>query len=100
MATAKTNTRAAAPKPAAVKEKARKLSYKEERELEGIEAVIMEKEEAIAALEAQLNDPDFYLTRAADAPAFSADIETRKREVQKLYARWEELESIKAAAGV
>lgn len=91
---------AAAPKPAAIKEKARKLSYKEERELEGIEAVIMEKEEAIAALEAQLNDPDFYLTRAADAPAFSADIETRKREVQKLYARWEELESIKAAAGV
>jgi ATP-binding cassette subfamily F protein uup len=87
---------AAAPK---VKEKARKLTWKEERELEGLEGKIMELEEAVAAIEAQLGDPEFFVTRAAEAPGMIADVDARKVEIQGMYARWEELEALKAAAG-
>ena len=99
-ATAAAAPKAAATKAAVTKDKPRRLSYKEERELEGMESDIMKKEEEIAALEAQLHDPSFYLTRAADAPAFSAGIDSMKLPRQALYTRWEELESIKAAAAV
>jgi diketogulonate reductase-like aldo/keto reductase len=79
---------AAAPK---AKEKARKLTWKEERELEGLEGKIMELEEAVAAIEAQLGDPAFFVTRAAEAPGMIAEVDARKVEIQGMYARWEEL---------
>lgn len=82
-----------------VKEKARKLTWKEERELEGLEGKIMELEEAVAAIEAQLGDPEFFVTRAAEAPGMIAEVDARKVEIQGMYARWEELEALKAAAG-
>ena len=88
------NKPAAAPPP--VKEKARRLSFKEERELEGMEARIMGIEEEIVAIETQLHDPGFYIIRAAEAPAMIARVEAKKAEVQTLYARWEELEAVKA----
>jgi ATP-binding cassette subfamily F protein uup len=87
---------AAAPK---AKEKARKLTWKEERELEGLEGKIMELEEAVAAIEAQLGDPAFFVTRAAEAPGMIAEVDARKVEIQGMYARWEELEALKVAAG-
>lgn len=79
-----------APKPA----KARKLNFKEQRELETIEATIHAKEQDVEKLEAQLNDPSFYITRATEAPAMIADLEAKKAEVIRLYSRWEELESV------
>ncbi len=91
--------RATAPaKTAPVKEKPRKLTWKEERELDGMEAAIMAVEEEVAALEAQLHDPAFYITRAAEAPALTAQMEAKKAEAAALYARWDELESIKSTA--
>lgn len=82
--------RAAAPK-----EKPRKLTWKEERELEGMEEAIMEAEAAAEALEALLNDPAFYATRAAEAPAVTAQAAEAREKVRRLYARWEELENIR-----
>jgi ATP-binding cassette subfamily F protein uup len=90
---------AAAAAVSKVKEKARKLTWKEERELEGLEGKIMELEEAVAAIEAQLGDPAFFVTRAAEAPGMIAEVDARKVEIQGMYARWEELEALKAAAG-
>jgi len=90
---------AAAAAVSKVKEKARKLTWKEERELEGLEGKIMELEEAVAAIEAQLGDPAFFVTRAAEAPGMIADVDARKVEIQGMYARWEELEALKVAAG-
>lgn len=92
------NRAVAAPKPAASRDKPRRLSYKEERELEGLEPRILTMEEEIAALETQMNDPSFYITRAAEAPVILADIESKKRMLHSTYARWEELEAVKVAS--
>jgi ATP-binding cassette subfamily F protein uup len=72
----------------------RKLSFKEQRELAGMEAAIQTAEARAAEIEAALNDPNFYVTRAKDAPALVAELEATKTEVARLYARWEELERI------
>jgi ABC transport system ATP-binding/permease protein len=72
----------------------RKLSYKEQRELEGMEAAILVAETRAHELEATLNDPSFYSTRAAEAPRIVAELEQAKAEVVRLYERWEELAAI------
>ncbi len=79
------------------KPKPRKLSFKEARELETIEADILAAEEKVQSLDGTLNDPGFYINRSAEAPALMAELEAAKAEVTRLYARWEELEAIKAA---
>ena len=71
--------------------RSRKLSFKEQRELAGMEAVIVTAESRVAELEGTLHDPDFYATRAKEAPALIAELEAAKAEVSRLYARWEEL---------
>jgi ATP-binding cassette subfamily F protein uup len=78
---------AAASKP----DRARKLSFKEQRELAGMEAAILAAESRVAELEATLHDPGFYATRAKEGPALVAELEATKAEVARLYARWEEL---------
>lgn len=86
---------AAAPAPAAppvvAPVKARKLSFKEQRELDGMEDAILKAEEKVAELEALLNDPQFYATRSQDAATVARDLEVGKETVAKLYARWAEL---------
>ena len=72
-------------------EPARRLSYKEQQELDGMEAVILEKEKQLVELEQTLSDPAFFATRAAEGRAFVAEIEAIKAEVERLYSRWEEL---------
>ncbi len=90
----------ASPKaPAPAKEKPRKLKWKEERELEAMEETILAAEGALAELESQLNDPAFYIEHSAEAPALIEEMERRKAEVEALYARWEELEAIRAGRG-
>jgi len=79
------------------KPKPRKLSFNEARELETIEADILAAEEKVQSLDGTLNDPGFYINRSAEAPALMAELEAAKAEVTRLYARWEELEAIKAA---
>ena len=82
--------------PVAPKEKTRKLKYKEERELETIEAEIHAAEAEVVQLEATLSAPDFYAQHGNDWPEFEARHEASKKTVARLYARWEALEAIKA----
>jgi len=72
----------------------RKFGFKEQRELAGMEAAILAAETRAAELEMTLNDPNFYATRAKEAGSLSAELETAKAEVIRLYARWEDLEQI------
>ena len=74
--------------------RARTLSFKEQRELESMETAILAAEACVTRLEATLNDPGFYVTRAAEAPALVADLETAKAEVARLYSRWQQLDQI------
>ncbi len=90
-------TKAVTP-PVAKTLRAVKMSWKEERELEGIEACIHAAEAGVSAAEMQLNDPGFYRGGAAEIAAFQGKLEEQRREVVRLYARWEELEQKKAAS--
>lgn len=84
---AKPAASAARPAPAA-----RKLSYLEAREREGIEARIIEAEDALAAKRAALEDPA-VLRDGRRLRELSREIEEAQKAVDALYARWAELEA-------
>jgi ATP-binding cassette subfamily F protein uup len=85
-----------APRPArTVAPKPRKLSWREQQELEGMEAAILAAEEVVSQREADVE-------RAATAGhAVLADacraLEEAQREVERLYARWQELETLRGS---
>ena len=78
--------------------KARKLSFKETRELEGMETVIHEAEAEIARIEGLFAAPDFHRSHAAQARQMTVDLEETKEKLTKLFARWEELEALRLAS--
>jgi ATP-binding cassette subfamily F protein uup len=84
----------AANKPA----RPRKLSFKEARELEGMEAQIHAADAEIARIEGLFTSPNFHRTHAPQTPQLNADLAAAKEKLAALYARWEELEVIKSAA--
>jgi ATP-binding cassette subfamily F protein uup len=83
----------ASPAPAA---KQRKLKWKEERELETIEQTILVAETEAARIEALLAEPEFYEKNRADWQTQHGNLDAARRRVAELYARWTELEGIKA----
>ncbi|HYV26301.1 MAG TPA: ATP-binding cassette domain-containing protein [Candidatus Eisenbacteria bacterium] len=80
----------AAPKPS----RPRKLTFKEQRELEGMEAAILAVETRVLEIETTLNDPEFHATRSREARALVAELETTKEKVARLYDRWHDLSSL------
>ncbi|MDF1752816.1 MAG: ABC-F family ATP-binding cassette domain-containing protein [Verrucomicrobiales bacterium] len=74
-----------------------KLKWKEERELETMEETILEAEEALAAYEAKLADPQFFVDDPEKAAEMAANLEAEKAKVKALYDRWENLEAIRVA---
>ena len=69
----------------------RKLSYKEQRELEQLPPVIDGLEQQIAQLTAQLSDPAIFGDPAA-LRRVSETLEAAQAELDAAYARWTELE--------
>ena len=84
----------AAEKPAAAPAAAarKKLSYKEQRELDALPAQIEALETEQAALEAEIANPDFYLQAQEATHAALARLEFVQRELDRLVERWAELE--------
>jgi ATP-binding cassette subfamily F protein uup len=76
--------------------KPRKLSFKEARELEGMEAHIHAVEGEIARIEGLFASPDFHRAHATQTTQLTADLAAAKENLARLYARWEELEAVKA----
>ena len=76
---------------------AKKLSYAEQRELDGMEEAIANAEAKVEELETAFCDPELFAKRPKDVPALQAELEAAKESLEKLYARWEELENKKAA---
>lgn len=76
--------------------KKRKLSFKEQRELEGMEAQIQTAEAEVARIEALFASPDFHRTHGSKTNELTAQMEALKNQVTTLYSRWEELEAIRA----
>jgi len=89
-ASAQIQAPAAKPKSA----RPRKLSFKEQRELDGMEAAILAAETRAAELEATLNDPAFHAMRSRETPELVRELETGKAEIARLYDRWQELSAI------
>jgi ATP-binding cassette subfamily F protein uup len=85
---------AAPQKPAPARP--RKLSFKESRELEGMEETILAAEENVARIEAMFVEADFHRKYGARLPEMTAELAAEKARVAKLYARWQELEALKA----
>ncbi len=84
-------------KPAASKSaQVRKLSFKETKELEGMEAAIQAVENNIARIEAIFLEPDFHRQHGQRSHALTAELGAEKERATKLYTRWEELEAIRA----
>jgi ATP-binding cassette subfamily F protein uup len=69
----------------------RKLSYREQQEWEGMEAAILAAEEAVHARTAEV-ERAATSSHVALADACLA-LEDAQRTVERLYARWQELES-------
>jgi ABC transport system ATP-binding/permease protein len=78
-----------AAKPSAPR---RKLSYKEQREYDGIEAAIAAAEATLAQAQAEAEDPA-HASNAARLVELFAAVAARQSEVDRLYARWSELEA-------
>ena len=74
--------------------RAGKLSFKEQRELDGMEAAITTAESKVIELETTLNDPQFHATRSREAPALITELDSAKTEVARLYERWQELSEL------
>ncbi|WP_295997839.1 ATP-binding cassette domain-containing protein [Rugamonas sp.] len=86
-APAKTDA-AAAP---AVKQK--KLSFKEQRELDELPKLIAALEDEQTALALQLSDPDFYKKNAAEAKRINARVEAIEGELLIALEKWEQIEA-------
>jgi len=85
-----------AAKPKTIKP--RKLSFKETRELEGMEAQIHAVEAEVARIEHLFADAEFFRKHAAQVNQLTSELDAAKKKVVELYARWEELEAVRVAA--
>ena len=89
----------AAGKPAAAAPKAKKLSSREQKELEELPTRIESAEQELAKVDAELLDPAVYTVAGRDR--FDRLTQARKdlpAKIAALYARWEELEALAAQA--
>jgi ATP-binding cassette subfamily F protein uup len=85
-----------APAPTTAK-KAGRLSYKDQRELDGMEAAIEAAETKKTALEFKLVDPAVF-SDATEVARVSSELDAAAREVDRLYARWDELQRLAAGS--
>jgi len=82
---------AAAPPAVTAAAGKKRLSYMEQREYDGMEAIILKAEKALESAKTELEDPTIA-SKAMKLSEASAAYETARQTVEKLYARWAELE--------
>ena len=82
-----------------VKEKVRKLTWKEKKELETIEEDIMKAEKNVERIESIFSSKDFYEKYADKTKELNFELVQAKEKVKALYERWEELEKISLMHG-
>lgn len=72
----------------------KKLSYKFQKELEGLPLIIEELENEIAQLQEQVNDPAFFQDVKNDTEATLARLAEAEQKFEVAFERWEELEAM------
>jgi ATP-binding cassette subfamily F protein uup len=78
---------------------ARRLSYKEQRELAALPDTIQRLEQEQAQLHSSLNDPDYFKRDQQAAAAGLERLAGLAAELEAAYSRWDSLESLRAAGG-
>ncbi|MBX6365635.1 MAG: ABC-F family ATP-binding cassette domain-containing protein [Gemmatimonadetes bacterium] len=84
--------RPAAPGATGARDAGKRLTWKEARELEGLEERILAAEAERDALAARLGDPALYAGDGAEVARLTAEYDAAVARVDALYARWAELE--------
>jgi ABC transport system ATP-binding/permease protein len=74
------------------REKGKGLSFREKQEWEKMEALILAAEQRLSAGEQALGDPSIA-SDAATLRARCEEVDAARGEVEKLFARWAELEA-------
>ena len=87
------SARLASPEKPATPGASKKLSFKEQRELQALPGQLEALEQRIARLEAEIAAPDFYLKGADAIHAVLEDLEQQRAALTVTYARWDELDS-------
>jgi len=91
-AKAGSDARTAPPARRAPKPVTRRLNWAEQREWDGMEAAILAAEQAVASSEAAALDPEIA-ANAAELASRCRALDDARQEVERLYARWAELEA-------
>jgi len=86
------NRAAATPGPNEKKKPAKKLSYKDQRELDALPDRMEALEAEQNALQAQISDPGFYQQDKGTVEAALARLEAVGNELEQCFERWEQLE--------
>ncbi len=86
-------TRAAVAAGTPARGKSRRLSYKEQRELEDMPGLIQGLEAEQAGLAAAIGDPDLFRRSPADAASAVSRLQAVEKELETAFARWEALEA-------
>ena len=76
----------------------RKLTWKEKNELNGMETAILNAEGEVSRIEGLFADPEFHSRHGSRTNELASELEAAKKHTAALYARWEELEAIRAAS--
>ena len=71
-----------------------KLSYKLQRELDALPALLEKLEAELEALQQQVNDPEFYLQPHEQTAPVLASMESKQSELDQALERWAELEDM------
>ena len=78
--------------------KQNKLTWKEKKELEGIEDAILKTEKEVVEIEAIFADPEFHSKHGEKTSDLTKNLEEAKERTIALYGRWEELENLRLAS--
>ena len=70
----------------------RKLSYKDQRELDALPGLIEELEQSQQALEQKVSDPGFYQRDQAEVQQVLADLTDVQAKLENAFERWSQLD--------
>lgn len=89
-----TNLSSNSPSAKSSPRKTKKLSYKDQRELESLPADIEQYENELAEMQLLVNDPDFFKQGNDETAKTLALLAEKEHALSQKYARWDELESM------
>lgn len=79
------------------KKPSKKLSYKDQRELDALPELVEQLEADIENLQAQVNDPEFFKKSAEDTTPVLNQLQELESKLDTAFSRWEELEALSQA---